>query len=251
MKFQFPRHLFTPLLIYDAAQELNNKPSQVNSPQESRTVRVKIQPIIQYTSDILQTSKSVTDQSITQISTFKIQVVGNGELTVNGETKVNQTLNAYMSKDTFINETILNRITTEVPPLFANLQLSGPTTAQDPNLWMSIDFFIKDTIRQENLIKIIQDSFDITKATLYIRGKFNVQNIDSDQTIITKLIATNIIQAIIDNSNNLIIAGDDDNIQNSVDGSARIYLITGVLITLCSVLICMIILFFFLRIING
>jgi hypothetical protein len=245
MKFQFPRHLFTPLLIYDVVNESTKK--KTPPPSESRTVKVRIKPLIDYVQSVIQYSKSEIDQSIVQLSTFKLEAAGKGELIINGDVTVNQRLDASATATSYINDTIVNRLTTELPDLFANVVVSGPTSAQDPDLWMSLKTQIRDNIRQENYAKIVQSSFNVNRASILVRGKMVVdESIVVDQSIVTRVVATNVIQSIIDNVVD-IQAGEgpgDDKPDNSI---SWLGVIAASLSSLCSCFICILILILLLK----
>ena len=249
MKFQFPRHLFTPLLIYDVVNESTKKKTPPQAPSESRTVKVRIKPLIDYVQNVIQYSKSEIDQSIVQLSTFKLEAAGKGELIINGDVTVNQRLDASATAKSYINDTIVNRLTTELPDLFANVVVSGPTTAQDPDLWMSLKTQIRDNITQVNYAKIVQSSFNVNRASILVRGKFVVdKSIVVDQSIVTRVVATNVIQSIIDNVAE-IQAGegpgtDEDQPDNSI---SWLGVIAATLSSLCSCFICILILVLLLK----
>jgi hypothetical protein len=240
MKFQFPRHLFTPLLIYDAVNESTKKKTP-QAPSESRTVKVKIKPLVDYVQSIIQYSKSEIDQSIVQLSTFKLEAAGKGELIINGDVTVKQKLDANATANSYINDTIVNRLTTELPDLFANVVVSGPTTAQDPDLWISLKTRIRDNITQVNYAKIVQSSFNVNRSSILVRGKFVVdESIVVDQSIVTRVVATNIIQSIIDNVNE--IQADDGEIDDEPDNSISwLGVLAAALSSLCSCFICILI----------
>jgi hypothetical protein len=237
--------LFTPLLIYDVVNESTKK--KTPPPSESRTVKVRIKPLIDYVQSVIQYSKSEIDQSIVQLSTFKLEAAGKGELIINGDVTVNQRLDASATATSYINDTIVNRLTTELPDLFANVVVSGPTSAQDPDLWMSLKTQIRDNIRQENYAKIVQSSFNVNRASILVRGKMVVdESIVVDQSIVTRVVATNVIQSIIDNVVD-IQAGEgpvDDQPDNSI---SWLGVIAATLSSLCSCFICILILILLLK----
>jgi hypothetical protein len=181
------------------------------------------------------------------LSTFKLEAAGKGELIINGDVTVNQRLDASATATSYINDTIVNRLTTELPDLFANVVVSGPTSAQDPDLWMSLKTQIRDNIRQENYAKIVQSSFNVNRASILVRGKMVVdESIVVDQSIVTRVVATNVIQSIIDNVVD-IQAGEgpgDDKPDNSI---SWLGVIAASLSSLCSCFICILILILLLK----
>jgi hypothetical protein len=233
-KFKFPRHLFTPLLIADAIN--STRKEQSSPPSESRVVAVKIKPLIDYTQTILQSSKSEIKQNITQVSTFKIVAVGDAKLTINGNVSTNLTIDAQATEQSYINDTIINRLSTELPDLVANVTLSGPSRAEDSNLWMSIDTSIRDTLSQTNFASIVQRTFDINKSEIYVRGNLTIDgDVSVTQDMITRVLATNIIDALIDNSNVLTTTVPPQ--QESSGISPIIPLIIGIVSCISSLLI--------------
>jgi hypothetical protein len=240
MKYQFPRHLFVPFLIYDAVNESTPTPPP---PPPSRTVQVKIKPLVDYVENIIQYSKSDIVQSITQLTSFTLISAGKGELIINGGVTVKQTLDASATARSYINDTIVNRLTTELPDLFANVVVSGSTPEQDPELWMSLTTRIRDNITQTNYAKIVQSTFDENKAYIYVRGKMEISDgINVDQSIVSKVLATNIIQSIIDNVSE--IQASSGNGTPSEGGGDQISwpgVIAAVLSSSCSCFICILI----------
>jgi hypothetical protein len=228
--------------------ESTKKKTPPQAPSESRTVKVRIKPLIDYVQSVIQYSKSEIDQSIVQLSTFKLEAAGKGELIINGDVTVNQRLDASATATSYINDTIVNRLTTELPDLFANVVVSGPTTAQDPDLWMSLKTQIRDNIRQENYAKIVQSSFNVNRASILVRGKMVVdESIVVDQTIVTRVVATNVIQSIIDNVAE-IQAGEGPGTGEEPDNSISwLGVIAASLSSLCSCFICILILILLLK----
>lgn len=243
MKYQFPRHLFVPLLIYDAVTESSTPPPP--PPSESHTVKVKIQPLVDYVESIIQYSKSDIVQGITQVSTFTLVTAGKGQLIVNGDVNIKQTLDAKATATSIINDTIINRLQTELPDLFANVVVSGPTTAQDPQLWMSLQTKIRDNITQLNYASIVQNTFDMNKAKIYVRGRLEVDSVDIQQGIATKVVAVNLIQSIIDNV--VELSASDGTEKPPQQGVSVVGLIAAALSSLCSCFICIMILVLLLK----
>jgi hypothetical protein len=246
MKFEFPRHLFLPLVVYDAVTEATSDESPPPPPTESRTVQVKIKPIIDYVERIIQSSKSDIQQNITQVSSFTLTTAGKGQLIVKGNVNVKQRLDARAYSTSIINTTIINRLQTELPDLFANVVVSGPTTAEDPDLWISLKTKIRDNITQFNYSEIVQNSVDVNKSTILVRGRFEVDSIDIDQDILTKVVAVNLIQNILDNVVEISASdGTEDEAQDS--GISILGTVAAVLSSLCSCFICILILILLLK----
>jgi hypothetical protein len=247
MKLDFPRHLYLPFLIYDAVNEgTKKKNTPPPPPAESRTVQVKIKPLIDYVERIIQSSKSDIQQDITQVASFTLTTAGKGQLTVKGNVNVKQKLDARAYSTSIINTTIVNRLQTELPDLFANVVVSGPTTAQDPDLWISLKTKIRDNITQFNYSEIVQSSVDVNKATIIVRGRFEVDSIDIDQDILTKVVAVNLIQNIIDNVVEISASdGTDDDTQ--VSEISILGVVAAVLSSLCSCILCILILVLLLK----
>lgn len=240
MKFQFPRHLFTPLLIYDAVNEATQKKSPPAPPATSKLTQVKIKPVVDYLVTMIQSSKSDIDQSVTQISTFRLESAGNGQIIINGDLNVSQSLTTRVTAESYINDTIINNITTDVPDLIANIMVTGTPEEKDPELFLKIQTKIRDSIKQINYTKIVQNTFDRNKAKIYVTGVLEIDgNLTVNQDIITRVIAVNIIQAIIDNLVDVKI--NDTDVQPPDSSGSIIAFIAATLSSLCSMIICIII----------
>ena len=201
MGFTFrPRDLFLPVLIYDAVNSTRRSPPPPPPPAETRTVSVQIKPIVDYVQRTLISSRSEISQSVTQINTVKIEAAGKGKIIINGNVNVDQSIDARVTAESYINQTIVNRLAADLPPLVANVQVSGPRTDQDPDLWMSINANIRESLTIDNYAKIVQDTFDINKSKIYVRGRLEVDELTVQQDIITRVIAINIINAVLNNA---------------------------------------------------
>jgi hypothetical protein len=209
-------------------------------PSESRTVKVKIKPLVDYVESIIQYSKSDIVQDITQVSTFTLVTAGKGQLIVNGDVNVKQTLDAKATATSIINDTIINRLQTELPDLFANVVVSGPTTKQDPELWLSLKTKIRDNLTQLNYSSIVQSTFDMNKTSIYVRGRLEVDSIDIQQGIATKVVAVNLIQGIIDNV--VEISASDGTEKPPQQGVSVLGIIAAALSSLCSCFILILVL---------
>lgn len=222
----------------------SGKRESVQPPAQTRTVKVKIEPIIDYAETIIQSSKSDIRQDITQVASFSLTAAGKGKLIVKGDVNVKQKLDARAYSTSIINDTIVNRLSTELPEMFANVVVSGPTTAQDPDLWISLKTRIRDYITQINYSQIVQSSVDVNKSTILVRGYLEVNSIDIDQNILTKVVATNLIQSIIDNVVEISASDGSETPTSSENGFAKIAAIVAAISSmLCSCLIIMLLLF--------
>lgn len=218
------------------------KKETIQPPSESRTVKVKIKPIIDYAESIIQSSKSDIRQDITQVASFSLTAAGKGQLIVRGNVNVKQSLDARAYSTSIINDTIINRLSTELPEMFANVVVSGPTTAQDPDLWISLKTKIRDYITQINYSQIVQSSVDVNKTTIIVRGRLEVDSIDINQDILTKVVAVNLIQGIIDNIVEISASDGSETPPPETDGTAMIVgLVAAILSSMCSVFICILI----------
>ncbi len=210
------------------------------SPAESRVVSVRIQPVIDYVNSVILSSKSEITQSVVQLSTFQIRASGKGEVVVNGNVDLSVRLDASTTAQTYINETIINRLVTELPPLFANVRVSGPATSQDPELWTRIGVSIREVLRQENYAKIVQSTFDANRLVIDVKGYLEIDEAEVKQDIVTRVVAVNIIQAIIDNTTELSISSGDEN-DGEGGGEGRMDMVTLVaagISSISSVLFC-------------
>lgn len=239
-EFKFPRHLFTPFLVYDGVRYATQPKSPPPSPpSEPRTVTIRIDPVVDYVSRLLQDSKSSIQQSVTQLSIFTLDVAGKGELVINGNFNLNINLEASTTARSYINDTIINRLTLEIPPLFANVQVSGPT---DPEVRARIDLSVRQTLSQENYAKIVQSTFDSNRGKIIVRGYMEIDEAVIEQGIVTHVLATNIIQAIIDNSTDISISSGDEEPPPADDISGLFAILAGVLSSISSLILCIILL---------
>ncbi len=238
-EFKFPRHLFTPLLVYDGVRYATRPKSPPPSPpSDPRTVTIRIEPVVDYVSRILQSSKSSIQQSVEQLSIFTLDVAGKGEIVVNGNFNLNINLEASTTARSYINDTIINRLTLEIPPLFANVQVSGPT---DPEVRARIDLSVRQTLSQENYAKIVQSTFDSNRGKIIARGYLEIDEAVIEQGIVTRVIATNIVQAIIDNSTDISISsGEESPPENDI--SSLFAILAGVISSISSLILCIILL---------
>lgn len=207
MKFQFPRHLFTPLLIYDAINEATPAPKAPPAPPDI-WAKVEIVPVIEYIQKIYQRSVAETTQSAVATQTFTIVVAG-GTLDVKN-IRSKQTITTKLDSTIVVDNTVINDLQMNVPQMFANVLVPGDT--QNTNdLRTKVQVAVKSVITQENIQKIIQSSYDFNKFEMYVRGKLTIDgDLDSDQTIVTRLVAVNIIQALVNQSGVLNMVSQEE-----------------------------------------
>lgn len=242
MKFQFPRHLFTPLLIYDAVNELTPKPPAPPPAPPDIWAKVEIVPVIDYIQKVYQRSVAETEQSAVATQTFSI-VVSGGELNVKG-IRSKQKITTKLNSTIVVDNTIINDLQMNVPQMFANVLVPG-NTQNTNDLRTNVQVAVRSVITQENIQKIIQSSYDFNKFEMYIRGKLTIDgDIDSDQTITTKLVAVNIIQALVNQSGVLNMVAEEEAQAPEKKGPNVLALIVAIVSSIiCFILFLMLILY--------
>lgn len=195
-KFKFPRHLFTPLLIYDAVNE--SSPPPPPPPPPPVWANVKVDPIVSYVQQVFQQSIAQNTQLTVGINTFSLQATGKGKIVIQGDLVSKQSISTDVQSRIVVNDTIVKNLQMNLVPMFANVLVPGGSNTS--NLTYKLQVAVNQTITQQNIQNIIQSTFDSNSAKIYIRGGLMLVEGDlvSDQSIAVKVIAVNIIQAVID-----------------------------------------------------
>lgn len=201
MKFQFPRHLFTPFLIYDAVNSASPPPPPPPPPPVWANVR--LDPVVSYVQQVFLRSVATNSQLVVAINDFQLQTVGNAKVTINGTLSVNSTIKTDVQSKIIIDETVVNQMRTDLPPLFANILVpSGVSNTSE--LFYKLQTSVNQVVTVENIQNIIQATFDSNKGKMYIRDSIVIfdSDLEVSQNISTKVVAVNVIKSIVD------VAGD-------------------------------------------
>lgn len=158
---------------------------------------VRIDPVVDYVQQVFLRSVAKNTQRTFSLNDFKLEAVGNAKITINGTLSITGTITTDVHSKIVIDETVVNQMRTDLPPLFANILVSGEVTN---DLSYRLQTAITQVVTVQNLQNIIQSTFDVNKGKMYFRNSMVVfdSDLEVSQNISTKVLAVNVIKSIID-----------------------------------------------------
>jgi hypothetical protein len=221
-------------------------------------VVIDVKTALSVVTNLVQNNSSKIVQTADRKNIFTLETADGSNVKITGGVNIGQTIDATNQATGNIDASIINQMNADLKNALngaidqASTAKSGifnfgdtVSTVNVNKAKNAINIAVDTQITQNNYSELVQGVVDINESKVYLRGNVQIDGgVNVEQQLFSKMIARNVINAVLSNANNILAVNNTDlNIKQKADSTSGLFAggagtATSIISSIVSCIIC-------------